>query len=244
MAGDVVRFWRDFMLARPTRWAAALAFITAPPADFVPEPVHGHPVVGVRRLLRRATSTRASGCSRRCASSVRPAIDLVGPMPYIAVQELIEPRRTRTGMRNYWTADFFAELPDEAIDVLVAHATKPVSPMSARSCSSPAAARSRACPRTRPRSASARAVQHPLPVDVGRPGRRRRRTSRTRASMAARDEAVDDRPRVPQLHRRRRARTGSSRRSARRSTRACRRSRPSGTPTTSSATTRTSSPRN
>jgi FAD/FMN-containing dehydrogenase len=33
-------------------------------------------------------------------------------------------------MQNYWSADFLAEVPDEAVDVLVEHATKPVSPLS------------------------------------------------------------------------------------------------------------------
>jgi len=46
MAGEVVRFWREFMTSAPDEVGAALAFITAPPADFVPEPVRGHPVVG------------------------------------------------------------------------------------------------------------------------------------------------------------------------------------------------------
>lgn len=32
-------------------------------------------------------------------------------------------------MRNYWTADFLAELPDEAVDALVEHPTRPVSPL-------------------------------------------------------------------------------------------------------------------
>ncbi|MDQ3647435.1 MAG: BBE domain-containing protein [Actinomycetota bacterium] len=32
-------------------------------------------------------------------------------------------------MQNYWTADFLAELPDQAVDMLVEHATKPVSPL-------------------------------------------------------------------------------------------------------------------
>ena len=47
MAGEVVRFWRDFMAEAPDEVGSAVAFITAPPADFVPEPVRGHPVVGV-----------------------------------------------------------------------------------------------------------------------------------------------------------------------------------------------------
>ncbi len=55
-------------------------------------------------------------------------VDLVQPMPYVAVQQLLDTPNPK-GMQNYWTADFFADLPDEAIDVLVGHATKPVSPL-------------------------------------------------------------------------------------------------------------------
>ena len=49
-------------------------------------------------------------------------------MPYTAVQQLLEPGNPK-GMRNYWTADFYDELPDDAVDALVAKATQPVSPM-------------------------------------------------------------------------------------------------------------------
>jgi FAD/FMN-containing dehydrogenase len=53
---------------------------------------------------------------------------MVQPMPYVAIQGLIEPGAPK-GMQNYWTADFLAELPDEAVDVLVEQATQPVSPL-------------------------------------------------------------------------------------------------------------------
>jgi hypothetical protein len=56
-------------------------------------------------------------------------MDMMGPMPYTAMQQLIEPANQH-GFLNYWTADFLAELPDPAVDVLVEHATHPVSPMS------------------------------------------------------------------------------------------------------------------
>jgi FAD/FMN-containing dehydrogenase len=58
-----------------------------------------------------------------------PAVDMVQQMPYLAIQGLLEPGNPK-GMQNYWTADFLAELPDEAVDVLVGKATQPVSPMS------------------------------------------------------------------------------------------------------------------
>ncbi len=39
---------------------------------------------------------------------------------------MLDPASAK-GMQNYWSADFLAELPDEAVDALVEHATKPVS---------------------------------------------------------------------------------------------------------------------
>ncbi len=53
---------------------------------------------------------------------------MVQPMPYVAVQQLLDAANPK-GMQNYWSADFLAELPDVAVDTLVAHATKPVSPL-------------------------------------------------------------------------------------------------------------------
>src|SRR5438874_4761457 len=47
MGRDLVKFWRDFMLDAPDEVGSGVAFITAPPLDFVPEPVRGHPVIGV-----------------------------------------------------------------------------------------------------------------------------------------------------------------------------------------------------
>jgi FAD/FMN-containing dehydrogenase len=58
-----------------------------------------------------------------------PAADLVQPMPYVELQKITEPGNP-WGQRNYWTADFYRDLPDEAIDTLVGRATRPVSPLS------------------------------------------------------------------------------------------------------------------
>jgi FAD/FMN-containing dehydrogenase len=49
-------------------------------------------------------------------------------MPYTAAQTLIEASSPH-GVRNYWTADFYNSLPDDAIDELVAQAAKSPSPL-------------------------------------------------------------------------------------------------------------------
>ena len=127
MARDVVRFWRDFMLAAPDEVGSGLAFITAPPEEFVPEPVRGQPVIGIV-LCYAGPVEEGEKVLQPLREFGPPGIDLVQAMPYVAVQQLLDAPNPK-GMQNYWTADFFAELPDEAVDVLVEQATKPVSPM-------------------------------------------------------------------------------------------------------------------
>jgi hypothetical protein len=57
-----------------------------------------------------------------------PGMVMVQPMPYVALQQMIDPGNQK-GFCNYWSGDFFADLPDEAVDTLCEIATKPVSPL-------------------------------------------------------------------------------------------------------------------
>jgi hypothetical protein len=58
-----------------------------------------------------------------------PEMDMLEPMPYVAVQQFLDPANPK-GMLNYWTADFYNDLPDEALDVFIGKATQPVSTLS------------------------------------------------------------------------------------------------------------------
>jgi FAD/FMN-containing dehydrogenase len=127
MAGEVVRFYRDFMLDAPDEVGGALGFITAPPEEFVPEAVRGHPVVGII-VCYTGSVEDGQEVMRPLREFGPPGVDLVQPMPYVAIQRMIDAASPK-GMQNYWTADFLAELPDQAVDVLVEHATQPVSPL-------------------------------------------------------------------------------------------------------------------
>lgn len=127
MGSELVRFYRDFMEQAPDTVGTGLAFICAPPEEFVPEPVRGQPVIGV--IVCCSGSVEAAEVAMRPLREFGPpAVDMVQPMPYLAVQQLLDPPNPH-GMRNYWTADFYDELPDAAVDALVAKATQPVSPM-------------------------------------------------------------------------------------------------------------------
>ncbi len=127
MAGDLVRFYRDFMRTAPDEVGTGMAFITAPPADFVPEPARGKPVVGVVCCYVGPVEDGEEAL-RPLREFGPPAADMVQPMPYTAVQQLLDPGAP-SGMQNYWSADFLDDLPDEAVDTLTEHTSRPVSPL-------------------------------------------------------------------------------------------------------------------
>jgi FAD/FMN-containing dehydrogenase len=128
VASTFVPAFRDFMQAAPDEVCGGLAFICAPPEEFVPEPVRGRPVIVVL-VLYAGPAAEGEAAFRALREAEPPALDLTGEMPYVAVQQLLDPPNPK-GMRNYWTADFYDALPDEALEVLIARATQPVSPMS------------------------------------------------------------------------------------------------------------------
>jgi FAD/FMN-containing dehydrogenase len=128
LARDVLRHWRDFMLDAPDEVGSGVALITAPPAEFVPEPARGRPAAGVILLYAGDPDEGARVC-RPLTEFGPPAVNLVQPMPYVAVQQLLD-QGNPPGMHNYWSGDFLAEFPDEAIECYVDHAQPPVSPLS------------------------------------------------------------------------------------------------------------------
>ena len=126
MAGDLLRFYRDFISAAPDDVCGGVAFITAPPEEFVPEPVRGQPVVGVI-VVYAGDPQEGEEAFRPLREFGPPGLDMVQPMPYVAVQQLIDPANP-PGRMNYWNADFYNDLPDDAVDVFIERATKPISP--------------------------------------------------------------------------------------------------------------------
>jgi FAD/FMN-containing dehydrogenase len=128
MAREVISLWSEFVEDAPDELGSGAALITAPPADFVPEPARGKPAVGVIICWSGDPDTGA-----RLLAPLRefgpPAIDLVQPMPYAAVQQLLDEGNP-PGMHNYWSGDFLTGLPEEAVDALVSHAHQVPSPLS------------------------------------------------------------------------------------------------------------------
>ena len=109
MAVDVLRNFRDVMATAPDEVGSGVCLLTAPHEEFVPEPVRGRPVVGVV-LCYAGPPEQGEEALRPLREFGPPALDAVGPMPYVALQQLIDPAYP-DGLRNYWTGDFLSGLP-------------------------------------------------------------------------------------------------------------------------------------
>jgi FAD/FMN-containing dehydrogenase len=124
MAAAVLRNFDEAMAHAPSAVGSGVALLTAPYEAFVPEPVRGQPVIGVVAAYAGPLED-AEGALRPLRAFGPPALDLVEPMPYVALQQLFDADYP-PGMRHYWTGDFLTGLPDEVIDVLCRfHLSKP-----------------------------------------------------------------------------------------------------------------------
>jgi FAD/FMN-containing dehydrogenase len=127
-ARDLLQFFREFMAAAPDELMAMLAFISAPPAPFVPPQLHGAPVVAFAICHVGALEE-----GQRAIEQVRgfgaPAVDLLGPMPYVAVQQLFDAAMP-FGRQVYLRSDHVTDLGDALIDTILAQSARVTSPLS------------------------------------------------------------------------------------------------------------------
>jgi FAD/FMN-containing dehydrogenase len=127
-AAEVARAYRGFISGAEDDIGGAVALLSAPDAPFVPEPARGQPVAGVVVVY---TGDPADGPDAYAPMrELGPVVEMVGPMPYTAIQGLIDGTG-QPGLRNYWTAEFLDDLPDEAIDVLAEFHARVPSPFTA-----------------------------------------------------------------------------------------------------------------
>ena len=128
-AKELARFYRDFMDQAPDEVGGGLALVTAPPEEFIPEEARGKPAVGV--IVVYAGDVEAGEeAFRPLTEWGDPWVKLVQPMPYVAVQQLIDAGNP-WGINEHFKADYLEELADEAIDAAVDKAEEARSPLSA-----------------------------------------------------------------------------------------------------------------
>jgi FAD/FMN-containing dehydrogenase len=125
-APELARFYREFMEQAPDEVGGGLAFLTAPPEEFVPEEARGTPVCGVI-VLYVGDPQQGEEVFRPLVEWGEPVVKMVQPMPYVAVQSMLDGGNP-WGIGEYFKVDYLTELPDEAIDTWIDQAAGVVSP--------------------------------------------------------------------------------------------------------------------
>ncbi len=128
-AGQILRSYREYVTTAPDELTTMIAFITAPPAPFLPQSLHGTRMVAIALCYHGpiAEGQRAIQPLRAFGS---PAADLVSEMAYGTLQTMFDAS-SPAGLQNYWKSEYLAGLPDAAIDTLVSCAASMTSPMTA-----------------------------------------------------------------------------------------------------------------
>ena len=118
-AGDVLRFYRDFIASAPEQLGAFPAFQIAPPLPFIPQDRHGDTLIAIVTCWAGppAEAEKALRPLREVAPIVAEAI---GPMPYPALNSAFDAL-VPPGLQHYWKANFNTELTDAAIDAHLVH---------------------------------------------------------------------------------------------------------------------------
>jgi FAD/FMN-containing dehydrogenase len=121
-ARDVLRFYRDFTASLPDELTAFGGVLHAPDGS-------GTKLAAI--VVCHAGSLEAGAAAvapvKRFGS---PVMDVIGPMPYTAVNMLFDAGFPR-GALNYWKSNFLAALADTAIDTMIERFAATPSPMSA-----------------------------------------------------------------------------------------------------------------
>jgi FAD/FMN-containing dehydrogenase len=118
-AGEVMRFYREFIADAPEELGAFFAFQIAPPLPFIPEDRHGETMC----LIVTCWSGPVEEGEQALAPLFKAApvaADHVGPMPYPALNGAFDALLP-AGLQHYWKADFVRELTDDAIVAHVEH---------------------------------------------------------------------------------------------------------------------------
>jgi hypothetical protein len=128
LAKELIQFYREWVRTLPDEITTMIAFLTAPPAPFIPPPLQGTAMIAVTPCCCGPVEQGAESVKPLRAFAT-PAVDLLAPTPYTALQTMFDASAPR-GLLSYWKTEYLADLDDGAMDALIDDASKMRSPLS------------------------------------------------------------------------------------------------------------------
>jgi hypothetical protein len=127
-AGEILRFYRDFVRDIPDELGTIVKFVTAPPLPVIPKELHGRQVMMVGTCYAGPPED-GEQVLRPLRAFRTPLLDLVRRTPYVEHQSGLDSTVLH-GWHYYWKATHLPELRDDLIDVIGTHAFASSSPLS------------------------------------------------------------------------------------------------------------------
>ena len=114
-AGDILRWYREYIRSAPEALGGFFAFVSVPPAPPFPDELHLRKVAAV---IWCWTGPEEEAAEVLADARAQPGLllDGVQAMPFTALQSAFDPVYP-AGDQWYWRGDFVREIPDAAIDV-------------------------------------------------------------------------------------------------------------------------------
>jgi FAD/FMN-containing dehydrogenase len=119
-AGEVLRFYRDFVRDAPDELGTVVRFGAAPPLPIIPEDLHWRQVMMVG-ICYAGSIEDGQQVLRPLRAFRTPLLDLIGPTPYVGFQSALDSTVVH-GWNYYWKSTHLPELSDNLIDVIAEHA--------------------------------------------------------------------------------------------------------------------------
>ncbi len=119
-AADVLTWYREVILSAPEELNGFFAFMTVPPVAPFPEELHLKKMCAVVWCYAGPADEAKSAFAP--VRATHPTYVGLQPMPWPALQTAFDPVYP-PGLQWYWRADFVTEVPDQAIDLHVQHAS-------------------------------------------------------------------------------------------------------------------------
>lgn len=126
-SAEVLRFYRDWVAAAPDELMTIVIHRKAPPLPFVPQELHGKPVVMVV-CCWVGDLEEGEAFLRPLREFGSPVADVCLPKPYLTHQAMFDPSFP-PGRWYYFKSCDVAELSDDIIDVTVEHSLQISSPL-------------------------------------------------------------------------------------------------------------------
>jgi FAD/FMN-containing dehydrogenase len=124
----VMELFRRVTAAAPPELAYVLFMRNAPPAPFLPEAIHGKPVIGIAAMYGGPVE-RGMAAMQDVESFSEPLADTIKPKPFREHQAFLDAGQPY-GRRYYWKSVYLAEFSDRVQEALIAKATSFTSPFS------------------------------------------------------------------------------------------------------------------